>query len=131
MTPDLSTIPTDQIIAELKARRDQLDTVISTYGSLTAVVETIVARGLGIAPSSMHRDSKVADHTLPRQVVMTLLRENGRTWQQCADVFGMDHGNAIYAAKTIARREDTDPTFADLLRDLREQLAAALRTNRS
>lgn len=123
---NLHTATVPEIIAELRRRRDEIETGLKELGTTEEIVEAAVIRSFRITREDLHSDLRPERITLPRQAAMALMREHGMTWSSCGAHFGKDHGTAAYAAKKIAEREATDVWLAEVMRGLRSSLAAAL-----
>jgi len=116
---DLSSVSTDDLIAEIRIRLDQL----TLPSDPTSTIEQLVADEFNLTTGQLHNLTRTESIALPRQVAMTLMREAGCTWQICAGHFGLDHGTAIHAAKTVATRITTCTALAARVHRLRSTLA--------
>lgn len=84
-----------------------------------------VASEFGISIRKMMSKTRLDSVAFPRQIAMTLLRENeslGLTLEKVAAVFKKDHGTVIYAIQAVEQRCDSYPRVKARVDRLREIL---------
>ena len=122
---DLRHIPTPDILAELKRRRDELNAVIAKASNPADIIEQVLTDEFKV---DLRQTSQTQAVALPRQISMTLMRELGMPWAVAAGHFDMDHTNAMYAAKVVTLKEKTCTIFAAQMQAIRKRCAKALQT---
>ena len=109
----LSSVSSAELVAELRRRRDEIDAVLSVYGTETDIIEQAVSAHFSISNSLLHDSGRSSKVTLPRHAAMTLMRESGMTWADVESHFKKSNGTGIYAAKQIACLLYTSPSPRD------------------
>lgn len=123
---DLSTATIPEILGELRLRRNKIDSALAQFGGIADVIEQAVISAFDITHAELHSPGRPDRIALPRQAAMTLMRENGMTWEAAASHYGKGHGTASYAVKQILARESSDTWLAETMQTLRTQIATSL-----
>ena len=106
--------------------------LVAVYG----VVAALVCEEFEIHVDRLTHHSRKARYVWPRQIAMTLLREqmdgNAPLFSHAAigEIFKRDHGTVIHAVRAVSAAEATQPHFQTRLQKLRTAVAAALQTHR-
>lgn len=109
----LRDIATDDLLAELRRRRQEIDEAIHQHASPDfARVIAVVTRLWDVAEGAIFTATRKVRVTMPRQAAMCLLREVLEwTYQDIADQFRLDVGTAMHAMRTQEGRM-TDVRYA-------------------
>jgi hypothetical protein len=106
---------TEDLLAELRRRRDGIDRAISDHGAIDEPARQIllaVADAFGCPVTRLFRRDRTQGVTIPRQAAMVLLRTHGAlTFTQIGAIFSLDHGTVIHARDTQPGRM-IDPGYA-------------------
>ena len=91
--------------------------------TLSQIVEVITQR-FGVRLADLQSKKRTKSLTVPRQVCMYLLREmTNHSLEEIGGYFGgRDHSTVIHAGKTVQGCCANDPSFADMVEDLRQAI---------
>jgi chromosomal replication initiation ATPase DnaA len=129
---DLATIPTSELLEELKARQAELRrelTELEDAMTLRPVVcqvqaERIVAKAApiwGIVAGRIYHQTRQAKIAEARQAVMFVLRNRYHyTFQEIGEALHRDHGTIIHGCNAIHDRMANEPDLANRVASLLE-----------
>jgi chromosomal replication initiation ATPase DnaA len=108
-TISLESINTEDLIAELKRRRDIIEESIGTGRQIElSRVILAVCQAWGVPSDSLFDQSRRTIVCEPRQAAMVILRNHhGWTYQAIGCAFGFDHGTVMHAVRTHPGRMTT------------------------
>jgi len=87
-------------------------------------IQRIIARYYDVSRLDLISSRRTANVSFPRQVAMYLVRTlTIRTFQEIGRLFGdRDHTTVLHAVRKIARKRETDTTFAALMGEFVRQI---------
>lgn len=91
---------------------------------LIASIIRAVSDRTGVSCPEIHGRSRIPRIARARQIAMKLIREHGFSYPEIGIAFRhKDHGTAYYAVQKIGRVEREDKIIAEILCDIRKELA--------
>ena len=123
---NLSNIPTEFLIAELKRRRNKIDAVLPL--TIPSIIEHAVCAHFRLTSDEIHMQSNSRRIAQPRHIAIVLMIEQGLSETETESHFNKSHGTAAYAQQVLKARIQHCDQFAMTMQALRDQVAAALQT---
>lgn len=128
MNPSIQSIPTEDLVSELRRRRDHLSAALDQADPITPEVRRIllaVADAFGCPVCRLFRRDRTERVTIPRQAAMVLLRSHtGLPYSEIGHLFARDHGTVIHACHTQPGRL-LDPDYTRRFRAAEAAVIAA------
>jgi len=70
-----------------------------------------------------HNKSRDVEYKIPRQLIMVFIGEfSYLSCSQISSIFFKDHATYLHARKTIRNREIFEPSFKELMKELRDKI---------
>lgn len=104
----------------------------SHLAAIYGVVAALVCEEFDVHVDRLTHKTRKARYVLPRQVAMTLVREQCDggaalfSLEMIGEIFQRDHGTILHAVRAVTAAEQTQPQFRARLQTLRTAVAQAL-----